>query len=76
MSSGEAADAWLGFAIGDAVVPRYEHDHDVMTIFDLVTIPGGLRCAWCNWVVGPKDTMHKRLLPVASLERVARKTDA
>lgn len=53
--------------IGDAVLPRDEPDHDVMTVYDFMN--GGFT-ARCNWVVGTK--MFKRDIPVRQLVRVER----
>lgn len=64
-----------GLLVGDAVIPRYEPDHEVMTVWDFATLAGGIRVARCNWVVGPKDEMKYRDVPVLQLTRVRRKTD-
>jgi hypothetical protein len=70
---GEAVGrSWI--EVGDAVVPKNEPDHDVLTVFDFRYI-NHVRHARCNWVIGPKDLMRTRDLPVEDLARVRRACD-
>jgi hypothetical protein len=59
------------FYIGDAVVPKWEPEHDVMTIYDFT--PGGYDIAHCNWLVGIR--MFKEVWPVSKLIKVERRQD-
>jgi hypothetical protein len=55
-------------SIGDAVIPRDEPDHDVMTVYDL---KNNYNEADCNWVIG--TTMFKRRIAIRELIRLERK---
>lgn len=58
--------------IGDAVLPRDEPDHDVMTIYDF---KNGFSVALCNWLVGTRmyreEFLARDLTPVARMKRSA-----
>lgn len=53
--------------IGDAVVPEYQPDHDVMTVYDF---EAGSTVALLNWCVGHR--MFKTKAPVDKLIRLER----
>lgn len=53
--------------IGDAVIPRSDPEHDVMTIYDFEL---GFSIALCNWVVGTR--MFKAKYPCKELLQVKR----
>ena len=55
--------------IGDAVVPKLEPDHDVMTVYDLECMR---QIALCNWVVGTR--MFKGKWAAGNLVKVERRT--
>lgn len=58
----------LDLAIGDAVIPETEPDHDVMTVYDFEC---GYSIALCNWVIGSR--MFRAKYPSGSLIRCSRK---
>lgn len=60
----------MGLEIGDAVLPRNQTDHDVMTVYDFIQ---GFSIARCNWVVGTR--MFRLDVPVKELMRVQRACD-